>query len=154
MVPKDLFEKAYDDLTTAVARAKFLCRKTNSPGRYTSNAPQLRKKRGRPKGSKNSKNRGKDKTSTGQQSESDQIAFVSDTFPNQTSCTCCTASSNLEHLIPASYDDKASSLGVDSDPGPVCSFCRMQHGRDLSLSSSSFGEVTIHDPQCWEFPIP
>jgi hypothetical protein len=174
-----LFEKAYEDLTTAVARANRLCRRTNEFIRkscvpITLNASRLLKKRGRPIGSKNSKHRVKDQIVTMQQSGSDcfgndhqkissSIALYE--LSAKSSCTCCTTFSNLDQSIwEQSLDRKASSLGFDSDLEPSCLFCHEQH---LCHVRSSFDEGKVNadvdegkvnadeiSPKCWELPIP
>ena len=164
-----MFEKAYDDLTTAVARAKWLCRQKNGHVRRnqrpaTSDIPRLLRKRGRPKGSKTAK-------LPMPQAINDAVsAKPSASYIAENLCDCAvlsndcsthisrTMSSIFDESISRSQDGTASSISFESDWRSICLFCRMQTGVIVFRSSSNCEEGTVQehrqDPECWALPLP
>ena len=151
-----LFERAYDDLTEAVARAKKVCRnytRRQSPSKVASKIPKESTKRGRPKGSKDSKPRNH------KQSESTPAGCELASHPESNRNTSGVQSSN-DHLseVPA-LPNNGSDIGVDGY-GDV---------KETSFSDSFFSHDDFNTPivatitypcaqhsmpACWILPLP
>ena len=159
----ELYEKVYDDLTKAVARAKWICRQKDAFRKIsqlsadpTVSTPFV--KRGRPKGSKNLKPR----------VTKAKVLVLSENLCSKNSSV---DAYSLEGPLSAKLDCPLDSLSVQEKSRQVLDFeCDLnaslghlqsdlfQSGLEYALTetntmnSDSGAEYSI--PECWELPLP
>ena len=146
------FERAYDDLTYAVSRAKKVCkayRSCQSSSTAASQIPKEKPKRGRPKGSKDSKprNHARSKSTctvldhdckiSGIHLSSDQLVTVEVTTAPK-NCGCVEVDGRGDIIEMSSSD---SFFSHDDCTGPA-------------ENSKVLADVQHSIPACWILPLP
>ena len=176
--PISTFAKAYNDLTSAIVRAKRACRKSAKEKKDGENSstkmPMTKIKKtsqgtqgraGRPKGSKDKKPRCNKQASKLVSRHDDASDCEESTGPSSKSLMLaggnissgCSTSNNLESVdstnVCSGHDDE-SSLKVSEafEDEREMAFQGLEMGRQGTRNIPS--QQTTEMPACWEFPLP
>ena len=142
------FSLEYDNLTEAVARAKKVCRlhaQQQSPVKIASKIPKIQNKRGRPKGSKDSKPRNKKQSTS--KSASSELASNHDR-----ACVSVEFNAANEGLI--EYPIEAEEIFRDYQPSLFDSLVFQSEADDSTEQPTIYTDLHNSIPDCWAFPLP
>ena len=148
--------RAYDNLTEAVARAKKVCRihaKLQSPIKVASKIPKMQNKRGRPKGSKDSKPRNK-KQLTSQSALSNDPDFESLDLTLNQNHFCESGGSQSSHEGLNEDPIMAEGLIRDHDPSSLDSSSFRSEAVNSTEQSTICQDLQNSNPACWVLPLP